>query len=102
MNRLLRPAPTAVSSTANALSRAFDVAATTVVFGLLGWVLDRWLGTSPVFLVIVSVLAAIGQFVRLAYSYTAEMRVQEQALRKGGASAAAVDATPPAADRAAP
>ena len=102
MNRLLRPAPTAVSSTANALSRAFDVAATTVVFGLLGWLLDRWLGTSPVFLVIVSLLAAIGQFVRLAYSYTAEMRVQEKALRGGGASASPVEAASPPADRAAP
>lgn len=99
MNRLLRPAPAAVSSTANALSRAFDVAATTVVFGLLGWLLDRWLGTSPVFLVIVSLLAAIGQFVRLAYSYTAEMRVQEQALRSGRSPNAPAEVATPPADR---
>ena len=81
------------------MSRAFDVAVTTVVFGLLGWLIDRWAGTSPVFLVIVSLLAAIGQFVRLAYSYTAEMRAHEAKLRS---RTPGTPAAPPAADQVAP
>ncbi len=31
------------------LSRAFELALTPVVFGGVGWLLDGWLGTRPVF-----------------------------------------------------
>ena len=34
-----------------AMSRAFELAATPAIFAGLGWLLDRWLGTGPLFLI---------------------------------------------------
>lgn len=34
----------------NALSRAVEMAVTPIIFGFLGFLLDRWLGTRPVFM----------------------------------------------------
>jgi sterol desaturase/sphingolipid hydroxylase (fatty acid hydroxylase superfamily) len=62
------------------LSRAFEFALTTAVFGGLGALVDRWLGTSPVALVVLLLLGVVGQFARLWYAYDAQMRHHEAAL----------------------
>ena len=62
------------------LSRAFEFAAVVGVFLFLGWALDRWLGTQPVFMIVLVVFALIGQGVRLYYAYDAKMREHEAAL----------------------
>jgi uncharacterized membrane protein len=62
----------------DALSRAFEFAATTLVFLGLGWLVDRWLGTTPVFMIVLAVFALVGQFVKLWYAYDAEMRRLER------------------------
>jgi F0F1-type ATP synthase assembly protein I len=79
---------------ANALSRAFEFAATTALFAGLGWLVDRWLGTAPAFLIALTVLALIGQFARFWYAYDAEMRVHERDLedRKRGTGRHTVEA----------
>lgn len=71
---------------ANALSRAFEFAATTAIFCGLGWLVDRALGTAPIFLIGLSVVALVGQFVRFWYAYDLEMRGHERELeaRKAG------------------
>ena len=55
------------------LSRAFEFAATVGVFLGLGWLLDRWAGTQPLFMILFTVFALIGQGVRLYYAYDQEM-----------------------------
>jgi F0F1-type ATP synthase assembly protein I len=60
-----------------ALSRAFEFAVTTALFFVLGLLLDRWLGTTPLFMLVLTVFTLVGQFVRIWYAYDAEMRRHE-------------------------
>ena len=69
---------------ANALNRAFEFALTTAIFAVAGYGLDRWLGTSPLLVIVLSLLGVIGQFVRSWFVYEAEMREHEAALGLGG------------------
>ena len=59
------------------MSRAFELAVTPIVFGLLGWGLDSLLGTAPVLAIGLALFAIAGQFARLWYGYDAEMREHE-------------------------
>jgi F0F1-type ATP synthase assembly protein I len=61
----------------NAFSRSFEIAGLLALFALAGLGLDRWLGTSPVFVIIFSVFAFIGQFVRMYYAYVTDMARQQ-------------------------
>jgi len=63
----------------DALAMAFEMVMTPLLFGLGGYGLDRWLGTSPVFTVVLSLLAIIGMSARMWYGYDARMRVHEAA-----------------------
>ncbi len=62
----------------DALSRAFEFAATTGIFLAIGFGLDRWLGTTPLLMIVLVVFALVGQFVKLWYAYDAEMRRLER------------------------
>ena len=57
-----------------ALSRAFELAVTPVVFGFFGYLIDMRLGTSPIFLLVLALFAVVGQFVKLWYAYDGEMK----------------------------
>lgn len=59
------------------LALAFELAVTPVIFGLMGYGLDRWLGTLPILTVVFVVLCIVGLSVRLWYDYDARMRVHE-------------------------
>lgn len=71
------------------LGRGMDIALVTLVFVGLGWLLDNWLGTDPVFMVVLVVVALVGQFVKMWYAYDGQMRQLEQE-RRDASSAAAV------------
>lgn len=75
-------APKSLSSgSPDTLGRGMDVALTLGVFLILGWLLDSWLGTAPLFMVALTVVAAVGQFLRMKYVYDAEMeRLEAQRL----------------------
>lgn len=55
------------------LGRGMDLALTLLVFLLLGFALDSWLGVFPLFTIVLVVVAAVGAFVRLKYVYDATM-----------------------------
>lgn len=57
----------------NALSRAFELVVTPLLFGLLGWFLDRWLGTSPVLVVVLGAFGFAGVCVRTYFQYVGAM-----------------------------
>ena len=45
-----------------------------VVFFLLGWGLDALLGTVPIFMIVFTVFAMVGQFVKMYFIYSRDMR----------------------------
>jgi F0F1-type ATP synthase assembly protein I len=57
----------------DALGRGIDLALTPVVFGLVGWLIDRAAGTSPWFTIIVGTLGVIGTGVKIKLGYDKEM-----------------------------
>ena len=72
------------------LSRAFELALTPAVFGALGFLLDRWAGTTPLFTIVLLLFAVAGVGYMAWVRYEAEMREKEQEAvwaRSGKASA---------------
>jgi F0F1-type ATP synthase assembly protein I len=64
-------------ATDDKIGKGIDVALVTLTFLGIGYVLDRWLGTKPLCMVVLVVLALIGEFVRFWYDYDARMKVLE-------------------------
>ena len=54
-----------------------DIALVAFLFMFFGWLLDRWLGTHPLFIIVLSVLALVGQGVRMYFLYEHKMRALE-------------------------
>lgn len=67
-----------------------EIVGTIVVAFLIGWALDSWLNTTPLFMVGLTVLAVVAKAVVSWYTYDAQMRAHEAELRRA-------DATDPAA-----
>jgi hypothetical protein len=59
------------------LARAFEFAVTPVIFGAMGYGLDRWLGIFPLLTITLLLFALTGQFVMMWIRYDAEMRAHE-------------------------
>jgi F0F1-type ATP synthase assembly protein I len=62
------------------LARGFELVATPAVFGLIGYVLDRIVGTTPVLTVVLVVFAIVGMAVRMYYGYEQAMKAHEAQL----------------------
>jgi F0F1-type ATP synthase assembly protein I len=65
----------------DALATAFEFAATVAIFFAIGYGLDRWLGTTPLFMVVLFLLAIIGKSVKLYYQYSADLDRDVEARR---------------------
>jgi F0F1-type ATP synthase assembly protein I len=65
------------TATDDKIGKGIDVALVTLTFLGIGYALDRWLGTKPLFMVGLVVLALIGEFLRFWYDYDARMKVHE-------------------------
>lgn len=61
------------SGFATATSRGLEFAASIALFGGVGWLIDRWLGSAPIALIVLGVLAFVGNFARTWYAYEASM-----------------------------
>ncbi|MGI9021944.1 MAG: AtpZ/AtpI family protein [Acidimicrobiales bacterium] len=61
----------------DALAQAFEMVVTPLLFGVGGYFLDRWLGTSPLFTIILSLLGIVGMSAKMWYAYDARMRAHE-------------------------
>jgi hypothetical protein len=59
------------------LAVAFELAFTPVIVGLMGYGLDRWLGTLPILTTIFVLMAVVGMSARMWYGYDARMKVHE-------------------------
>jgi hypothetical protein len=76
----LLPSPNYARRTMRAddsLGRAMEAAFTLLAFFGIGYGLDSWLGTTPVLMIVCSILAAVGLFYSFKARYTAEMEALE-------------------------
>jgi F0F1-type ATP synthase assembly protein I len=48
-----------------------------MLFGLLGWLLDRWIGTAPLFTLVLFLFGIVGMAVRTYYAYVEKMKREE-------------------------
>lgn len=70
----------------DSFGRGMDIALTVAVFFGIGFGLDRWLGTTPLFMIVLTVLALVGFFLSLKYRYDAAMtELEAQRAAKSGA-----------------
>ncbi len=60
------------------LSLAIEFVATPLIFALIGFGLDRWLGTGPLFAVVLGGLGFVGVLLRTYYAYMARMEFEEK------------------------
>jgi F0F1-type ATP synthase assembly protein I len=58
-----------------AFGRGVDLALTPVVFGLIGWLIDRVAGTSPIFTIVVATIGVVGTVVKMKLGYDKDMAV---------------------------
>jgi F0F1-type ATP synthase assembly protein I len=75
--KLLPPTPRVTGAGHTTSTQGMDAALTLVLFFFIGFGLDRWLGTTPWFMIAMSLLAGIGYFVKFKYRYEAEMTRHE-------------------------
>jgi F0F1-type ATP synthase assembly protein I len=61
----------------NALGLAVEMVGTPMIFGLLGWLLDRWIGTAPLFTLVLFLFGIVGMAVKAYYGYVEKMKKEE-------------------------
>jgi F0F1-type ATP synthase assembly protein I len=61
------------------MSRAFELALTPAIIGGLGFLLDRWLGLTPILTIVFFLVAMAGLMARMYYAYDAQMKDHEAA-----------------------
>ena len=60
------------------LQQAVELAVVPLLFGLLGGLLDRWLGTTPAFTIALLCFAFVGTFLNAYYAYLAKVQEEEK------------------------
>ena len=60
------------------LQQAFELVVTPAIFGVLGYLLDRWLGTVPVFTVVFTLFVLGYESWKLYVAYTRQMAAAEE------------------------
>ena len=66
------PKPKPVSLDAG-ISQGAELAGGVFVFFGVGFGLDMWLGTTPVFMISLTIFSVVGQFIKMYYSYSSAM-----------------------------
>lgn len=61
----------------DALTRAFEFAFISALFGVAGHGVDRWTGLTPLFTIIAVTIGFVGLFAALYYRYEADMKAEE-------------------------
>ena len=62
-------------------SQGFELALTPALFGLVGYGIDRLLGTIPVVTIVLAVFAFVGVAVRIWFGYDAAMKIEQERYR---------------------
>ena len=64
-------------NTSEPLGHGFDAAIVVALFFGLGWLIDYLAGTTPLFMIVMTIFGAIGVFVRFWYRYDERMTQHE-------------------------
>lgn len=59
------------------MARGMEIVLTPLLMGGLGWLLDRWIGISPILTLTFGVLGVVGIFVKLKLGYDRQMDTAE-------------------------
>lgn len=59
------------------VGRGIEFALAVLIFLGLGYLLDNWLGTRPVFMIVLFLVAVVGQFAAMWYRYEASMALHD-------------------------
>jgi len=77
-------------NTSEPLGHGADAAIVVALFFGLGWLIDRLLGTTPLFMIALTIFGAVGVFIRFWYRYDEKMTEHEaERAEKSAAQAAA-------------
>lgn len=68
------PSKTAFADAAHKSTGSFELVLGPVLMALLGLVIDRWLGTAPLFILLFTVWGLIGASVSLYFRYREQVR----------------------------
>jgi F0F1-type ATP synthase assembly protein I len=84
-------------NTEDSLGHGMDAVIMLVLFLLAGFGLDRFFGTTPIFMIVMTVIGSVGLFLKFKYSYEARMDELEEQRRgpaaRNAAAQASADAT---------
>jgi F0F1-type ATP synthase assembly protein I len=69
-------------SRSDAVFTGVEIVGTVVVAFVIGWALDSWLNTTPLFMLGLTVLAVVAKGVVSWYTYDAQMRAHEADLHR--------------------
>lgn len=72
------PKPKPVNLADTQVSQGMELAVGIAVFFLMGFGLDAWLNTTPIFMISFTIFAMVGNFVKMYLSYSKAMRHQEE------------------------
>jgi F0F1-type ATP synthase assembly protein I len=78
----------------DALVRAFELVVTPAVFAWFGWLLDRWLGTEPLFMLTFALIVFLYEVWKLFIRYDAAMSSHQAKLLGSQARDVAAPPTP--------
>lgn len=67
------PTPKPLTPVDKGISQGSELAVGVLVFFLIGFGIDTWLGTVPIFMIGMTVFGVVGYFVRIYYSYNSAM-----------------------------
>lgn len=67
------PTPKPLTPVDKGISQGAELAVGVLVFFLIGFGIDTWLGTVPIFMIGMTVFGVVGYFVRIYYSYNSAM-----------------------------
>lgn len=64
------------------MGQGMEMALTIAVFLGIGWGLDVWLGTRPIFMIGLVIFSTVGQFIKMWFIYDARMKMLENERRQ--------------------
>lgn len=91
----------------DSLGQGLDATFTLMLFVGIGFALDRWLGTLPIMMIVMTFVASIGLYYRLKNGYEAKMQLLDdqrraRAAARTGSPTPTLTPTPPPTSVAAP
>ena len=56
---------------------SYELVVSPLILALLGFLVDRWLGTVPIFTIAAGVLGLVGAVIKIYYGYQSEMHAHD-------------------------